>query len=161
GSAVPVAPAVKVTDAQGGAVSGVAVTFAVTGGGGSITGASQSSNSSGVATVGSWTLGPAAGPNTLTATSSGLSGSPVTFMATGTTSTTGLQAQDIYTDRNWSCAVTAAGVAYCWGGSPIPVAVPGGITFKSLSLGDSYICGLTAAGVGYCWGDNGAGQLGD
>src|SRR5205085_5439385 len=38
----------------------------------------------GVATVGSWTLSATAGSNTLTATSGSLSGSPVTFTATGT-----------------------------------------------------------------------------
>src|SRR5205085_2214735 len=41
-------------------------------------------STSGVATVGSWTLSPTAGSNTLTATSGSLSGSPVTFTATGT-----------------------------------------------------------------------------
>ena len=40
-------------------------------------------DASGIATVGSWTLGAAAGANTLTATSAGLTGSPVTFTATG------------------------------------------------------------------------------
>ena len=60
-------------------------TFAVASGGGSITGASQSTNASGIATVGSWTLGTTAGTNTLTATftGSGLTGNPVTFTATG------------------------------------------------------------------------------
>src|SRR3989442_14103219 len=63
--------------------SGVAVTFAVAAGNGTITGGSQTTNASGVATVGSWTLSPTAGQNTLTATSGTLSGSPVTFTATG------------------------------------------------------------------------------
>src|SRR5436853_669267 len=49
-----------------------------------MTGASQTANASGVATVGSWTLSATAGPNTLSATSTGLSGSPVPFNATGT-----------------------------------------------------------------------------
>src|SRR5438128_4615151 len=61
--------------------------FAVAPGNGTITGASQTTNASGVATVGSWTLSATAGPNTLTATSTGLSGSPVTFSATGTAGT--------------------------------------------------------------------------
>src|SRR5205823_13507078 len=71
-------------DANGNPVAQVAVTFAVAPGNGTITGASQTTNASGVATVGSWTLSATAGPNTLTATSTGLSGSPVTFTATGT-----------------------------------------------------------------------------
>jgi Big-like domain-containing protein len=81
---VATAPSVKVTDANGNAVSGVAVTFAVGSGGGSITGASQTTGAGGLATVGSWTLGTLAGSNTLTATAGGLAGSPVTFTATGT-----------------------------------------------------------------------------
>jgi len=84
GTAVPIAPSVIVRDAQGNAVAGVAVTFAVAPGNGGITGASQITNASGIAAVGSWTLATAAGPNTLTATSTGLAGSPVSFGATGT-----------------------------------------------------------------------------
>ncbi len=74
---------VRVTDAQGGGVSGVSVSWSVTAGGGSLSAASSQSNSQGQASV-TLTLGPAAGPNTVTASASGLSGSPVTFSATGT-----------------------------------------------------------------------------
>src|SRR5207248_854466 len=65
-------------------VQGVGVTFAPASGGGSVTGAEQTTNAAGVATVGSWTLGTTAGPNTLTATAAGLADSPVTFQAQGT-----------------------------------------------------------------------------
>src|SRR2546426_2324391 len=82
GTAVPIPPSVIVKDAKGNPVAGVAVTFAPANGG--ITGASQITNASGIAAVGSWTLATTAGPNTLTATSTGLAGSPVTFGATGT-----------------------------------------------------------------------------
>jgi len=65
--------------------SGVSVTFAVTNGGGSITGpATVTTGNDGIAVVGGWTLGTTAGANTLTATSGTISGSPVTFTATGT-----------------------------------------------------------------------------
>ena len=84
GTAVTIAPSVIVTDANGNPVSGVSVTFAVASGGGSATGLSATTMATGIATVGSWTLGAVAGANTLTATSTGLSGSPVTFTATGT-----------------------------------------------------------------------------
>ena len=67
GTAVATTPSVKVTDANDNPVSGVAVTFAVTSGGGSITGPNQTTNSSGLAAVGSWTLGTASGSNTLSA----------------------------------------------------------------------------------------------
>jgi hypothetical protein len=41
GTAVPVQPSVRVTDAAGNPVAGIAVTFAVTAGGGSATGLNQ------------------------------------------------------------------------------------------------------------------------
>jgi formylglycine-generating enzyme required for sulfatase activity/alpha-tubulin suppressor-like RCC1 family protein len=84
GAAVATAPAVTATDADGNLVSGVGVTFAVASGGGALTGATQTTNATGVATVGSWTLGTAAGANALTATATGLTGSPLTITATGT-----------------------------------------------------------------------------
>lgn len=83
GSSVAIAPSVIVKDANGNPVSLVNVTFAVASGGGSITGPTQSTSSTGTATVGSWTLGGTAGANTLTATATGLTGSPITFTATG------------------------------------------------------------------------------
>jgi hypothetical protein len=86
---VSVLPSVSVEDAYNNPVSGVSVTFAVASGGGSITGATTTTNASGIATVGSWTLGTSAGSNTLTATSAGLTGSPVTFTATATAGTPG------------------------------------------------------------------------
>ena len=78
GGAVAVHPAVRVTDAFGNALAGVAVRFAVAGGGGRTTGANGVTGADGVAAVGSWTLG-AAGVNTLTASSAGVAG--VTFTA--------------------------------------------------------------------------------
>ena len=83
GTAVPVAPSVRVTDAGDNPVPGVHVTFAVASGGGSVTGAAAVTNAKGIAAVGAWTLGGTAGTNTLTATAAGLAGSPVTFTATG------------------------------------------------------------------------------
>ena len=83
--AVATKPTVKVTDANDNGVGGVTVTFAVTGGGGTVTGATPQTNSGGIATVGSWTTGPNPGANTLTATVTGLTGSPVTFTANAAT----------------------------------------------------------------------------
>ena len=83
GTAVATLPSVIVTDTNNNPVAGVSVTFAVASGGGSATGLSAITNASGIATVGSWTLGAVAGTNTLTATSGTLTGSPVTFTASG------------------------------------------------------------------------------
>jgi hypothetical protein len=75
-------PTVLVSDAYGNHVSGgLATVFTVGSGGGTVTGATATTDTNGMATVGGWILGTAAGPNTLTATASGLS--PVTFTATG------------------------------------------------------------------------------
>ena len=88
GTNVSVKPSVIVKDAGGNTISGVQVTFAVASGGGSVSGATPNTNGSGIATVGSWTLGSTAGTNnnTLTATvsGSGVSGNPVTFTASAT-----------------------------------------------------------------------------
>ena len=71
-SAVAQLPSITVSDADGNPVSGVDVTFAITAGGGSLTGGTQTTNASGVATVTSWTVGASAGTNTMTATATGL-----------------------------------------------------------------------------------------
>jgi hypothetical protein len=86
-TAVAAPPGVKVTDAGGSPVSGVTVIFTRTAGGGVITPASPASivtNALGIATLTGWSVGALPGANTVTATVSGMSGSPVTFSATGT-----------------------------------------------------------------------------
>lgn len=85
GTGVSVAPSVLVRDTNDNVVPDVEVTFAVTEGGGGVTGGLATTTGTGVATVGSWTLGPGIGTNnnSLTASVPGLIGSPVTFTATG------------------------------------------------------------------------------
>ena len=74
----------------------------------------------------------------------------------------------------FSCGLSAAGAAYCWGyndygqlgdgnytSSSQPAAVLGNLTFSTLTAGeDGHACGIAAAGAAYCWGYNGSGQLG-
>jgi hypothetical protein len=80
------APAVVVRDAFGNPVPGATVSFAVTGGGGTVTGAQQTTAADGRATVGSWQLGAVAGENTLQATVQGAADvAPVTFTVQGVT----------------------------------------------------------------------------
>src|SRR5579863_8169319 len=69
GAAVPGPVCAQVLDAANFPVPGVMVTWGTVTGGGSITGATQMTDATGVATLGSWTLGPAPGPNSITATS--------------------------------------------------------------------------------------------
>jgi glucose/arabinose dehydrogenase len=71
-TAVATAPAVRVTARDGATVAGVAITFEVVSGSGSVSGASTTTNASGVATVGGWTLGNTVGEQRLAARSPGL-----------------------------------------------------------------------------------------
>lgn len=80
GTAVAIAPAVRVNDAFGNPVAGIVVTFTVSSGGGSASGTTATSNASGIATVGSWVMGSLTGTNTLTASAPGLPS--VVFSAT-------------------------------------------------------------------------------
>ncbi len=83
GTAVPTAPSVVVRDGAGNPVPGLSVTFTVTGGGGTVGTATATTSASGVASAGSWVLGPTAGPNTLTASVAGITAAPVSFRGTG------------------------------------------------------------------------------
>ena len=79
GTSVVEAPSVTVRDASGRAVAGVAVTFSVRSGGGTIRTPRVVSSSDGVARVAAWTLGTAPGPNTIAAMNA--SGDSVVFTA--------------------------------------------------------------------------------
>jgi alpha-tubulin suppressor-like RCC1 family protein len=74
----------------------------------------------------------------------------------------------------FTCGVTSAGAALCWGRNDLgqlgvgdtghrsaPTAVSGGRTFASVSSGGSHACALTAAGEAFCWGQGTSGELGD
>src|SRR5439155_1404124 len=82
GTTVTAPPAVLVRDAGNNPVPNVAVTFTVTAGGGTTVPAPPAivnTNAGGIAALTSWTLGTAAG-----ASGTPLTGSPVTFKASGT-----------------------------------------------------------------------------
>ena len=92
----------------------------------------------------------------------------------------GLAFASVSAGGDQSCGVTITGAAYCWGmdtmgelgigtsGGPdscpnfavafnacsfLPLAVAGGLTFKTISAGYASTCGLTTSGDPYCWGD--------
>lgn len=78
-----IAPGVRVLDAAGNPVQGVGVTFAVTSGGGSVAGPSSTTDLTGLARPGSWSI--QLGSNTLSATAApgGVAGNPASISATG------------------------------------------------------------------------------
>jgi hypothetical protein len=82
GSAVPIAPAVQVTDSSGLPVRSVTVHFRTALYSGSLTDSVRTTDADGIATVGSWTLGDALGKNRLWASVNGLP--EVEFNATST-----------------------------------------------------------------------------
>ncbi len=74
----------------------------------------------------------------------------------------------------FTCGLTIAGAAYCWGSdefgglgngaggdSQTPVAVVDGHTFTTLRATRTHVCGLRTDGETWCWGRNRRGQLGD
>jgi len=101
----------------------------------------------------------------------------------------GVTLSRMYAGKYHTCGLTAAGLAYCWGrndygqlgdetrtafnvGTATPVAVHGGLAFRSLTLGELFTCGVVASqaspvgpssspGTVYCWGDNTFGQIGN
>jgi alpha-tubulin suppressor-like RCC1 family protein len=79
----------------------------------------------------------------------------------------------------YTCALSIAGTAYCWGdngngylgdgtttnsSTPVAVDVSGALAGKTLvkiSSDWSHTCALDTDGVAYCWGENTSGELGD
>jgi hypothetical protein len=87
GTAVPIAPSISLHYTTGQPVVGRSVVFQVTEGNGSISQTSVNTNASGIAQLPQWTLGAAAGLNSLKATVQGaaVTNAELTFMATGCT----------------------------------------------------------------------------
>jgi adhesin/invasin len=83
GTNVATPPSALATDGFGNAVSGASVTFGSLTGGGSVTGSPATTNGSGIATLGSWTLGAVAAAGD---SARGMYTNTVTASATGTNS---------------------------------------------------------------------------
>ncbi|MFA6165659.1 MAG: Ig-like domain-containing protein [Gemmatimonadaceae bacterium] len=73
---------VRVNDAQGNGIGGIALTFAITSGGGSVLPTSATTDATGSATA-AWTLGGASGTQTMTVSATGLGTLTVSATATG------------------------------------------------------------------------------
>jgi alpha-tubulin suppressor-like RCC1 family protein len=81
--------------------------------------------------------------------------------------------------NEWTCAVSTAGQAFCWGhqwwgelgngwsasgSTPIPVTTGTGLTTSNVASISAYgmqTCAVTTGGQAYCWGGNSNGSLGN
>lgn len=81
GTATTASPSVRAEDASGRAVANVPVTFSVVAGGGTVSTTQATTNASGVASAGTWTLGTRSGTQTVRATSGTLTTADVSITA--------------------------------------------------------------------------------
>jgi alpha-tubulin suppressor-like RCC1 family protein len=159
----------SVRNATGQPEAGVTVTFEVTEGGGSFVTPTVTTDAGGLARS-TWVLGPQVGAQVARVSAP--------LFADATVAATAEAFQQISIGWRHTCAVNAAGKAYCWGandfnqlglgiapsgprGTPLPVS--GGIEFASVQAagGGNFSCGVAVDASGYCWGSNGHGQRGD
>jgi hypothetical protein len=143
GTALPIAPAAQVTDQSGHPVAGVQVTFTVTAGGGTVSGPVQLTNANGVATVGTWALGPAPGVNELQAAfNTGVSQGYTIFVATGSLALAWQQSLS-GTGDVWSIATGAGGIVFIGTNSGVYRSTDTGATWARVGFSS-----LIAAAVG-------------
>lgn len=148
GAALVASFVVTVRDASNNPVPGTTVAWAVTGGGGSLSITSGPTDAAGQAAT-QLTLGTSAGPNTVTATSGSLAGSPVNFTATGTA---GAATQIVLTSGNGQSGTAGAALAVPFvvtvrdaNANPVSGTL---VTFATSSGGSLSALGVTTNGAG-------------
>jgi alpha-tubulin suppressor-like RCC1 family protein/5-hydroxyisourate hydrolase-like protein (transthyretin family) len=152
----------RVLDAFGNAVPGVAVTWSISSGNGSVQVATPATDGNGRVSA-SWSLGSPTGPQSATASASGFGG---VFAATAF-----LPMIHVARGQEHGCGVLSDGQAICWGsGSALgngtssstsnapPAPVSGGTAFASVHARWSHTCGLSTGGAAYCWGSSHTGD---
>ena len=149
GAALATAPSVIVRGANGTPVPNVSVAFAVDSGGGSIANATASTNASGIASPGAWTVGAAEGPQVLIASVSGLA--PLKIRALSRIATTTIAGGTI-TSTGGTITVSRPGQPLDGLTITIPagaVTTPGGVTLAVTSTaGMTFKRGITPASAG-------------
>ena len=167
--AVAATPTVAVVDQFSNGEANVEVRFETTGGS-TVSPASATTDSRGLAYITEWTLGPNLGIDTLIARVGDLA--PVYFTARASPP---FHASAVVVANQTTCAISDGDV-YCWGSnargkvsvnapsdaftSPQRIPLPAKAT--SISGGYNHECAITTEvpPQAYCWGDNSFGQLG-
>ncbi|MEW5928952.1 MAG: Ig-like domain-containing protein [Gemmatimonadota bacterium] len=85
----------------------------------------------------------------------------------------GIAFRSLSAGSGYTCGLTPAGRAYCWGsnasgqlgtgeiaGTRVPAPVAGGLAFRSLAAGVAHTCAVATDGRAWCWGSNLLGELG-
>lgn len=84
-----------------------------------------------------------------------------------------IEAVEVSTGNNHTCALDTEGKAYCWGlnehgeigdgttvNRPTPTHIGGDLRFKSIAAGFEHTCAVAVDGTAYCWGHAQYGRLG-
>ena len=159
---VPVSPSVKVVDTAGKPRPGVPVTFTPTANGRVAT-STVSTDASGVATPGKWTLGDIPGDQTLVAR---VESATLTLHATATGTPIRFKPSTVAAGAFSTCSVLPDQSVDCWGEaartgtndasknrfSPTPVVGP--VKYTAIANGVSHACGIADDQGMYCWGFN-------
>jgi len=159
-SNLPIAPAVKLVDSTGAPRGGVPITFSVSSGG-RLASYVATTNASGIASPGTWTLGEQPGDETLEAK---VSDARVVLHATATGTPVYYKPQLIAAGGFSSCAVENDSSVKCWGQTPqngadtsnvsAPVPVMAALAAASVQGGATHFCAVSTTKKIWCWGVN-------